>query len=144
MKCLSVRQPWAWLIVNGYKDMENRQWSTNFRGRFLVHAARTMRRRDWYDCAFFLRRLANGAELIQKMPNPEMFGSGLSAGMLDGAGLGGIVGEAVITDCVTWSYSPWFQGTWGFVLQDAKPLPFKPCKGRLGFFDDPMETSKKG
>jgi ASCH domain-containing protein len=28
MKALSVRQPWAWLIVNGYKEVENRDWAT--------------------------------------------------------------------------------------------------------------------
>ena len=37
---LSIRQPWAWLIVNGYKDIENRDWPTKFRGRMLVHAPR--------------------------------------------------------------------------------------------------------
>lgn len=30
---LSIRQPWAWLIVNGYKDIENRTWPTHFRGK---------------------------------------------------------------------------------------------------------------
>lgn len=36
---LSIRQPGAWLIVNGHKDIENRDWpTTNFRGRLLVHA----------------------------------------------------------------------------------------------------------
>jgi hypothetical protein len=29
---LSVRQPWAWAIVSGYKDVENRSWPTNYRG----------------------------------------------------------------------------------------------------------------
>jgi hypothetical protein len=28
MKVLVVRQPWAWLIVNGFKDIENRSWKT--------------------------------------------------------------------------------------------------------------------
>lgn len=37
MKALSVRQPWAWLIVNGYKDIENRDWSTQQRGRIWIH-----------------------------------------------------------------------------------------------------------
>ena len=45
---LSIRQPWAWLIVNGHKDIENRDWPTNFRGRLLVHAGQTMARR-YYD-----------------------------------------------------------------------------------------------
>ena len=43
MKALSVRQPWAWLIVNGYKDIENRTWSTDFRGRVYVHAGRKIK-----------------------------------------------------------------------------------------------------
>ena len=38
MKALSIRQPWAWLIVAGYKDVENRTWATDFRGRIYVHA----------------------------------------------------------------------------------------------------------
>lgn len=42
MKALSIRQPWAWLIVHGGKDIENRSWHTKFRGRFLVHAAKGM------------------------------------------------------------------------------------------------------
>ena len=37
MKVLSVRQPWAWLIVNGHKDIENREWETNLRGRVWIH-----------------------------------------------------------------------------------------------------------
>jgi hypothetical protein len=41
MKALSIMQPWAWLIVNGLKDIENRKWSTDFRGEFLVHAGKT-------------------------------------------------------------------------------------------------------
>lgn len=40
MKALSIRQPWAWLIVAGYKDIENRSWPTNFRGRVYIHASR--------------------------------------------------------------------------------------------------------
>ena len=53
---LSIRQPWAWLIVNGFKDIENRDWPTNFRGRLLVHAGQTMARR-YYDetCEELLR-----------------------------------------------------------------------------------------
>ncbi|HTV55212.1 MAG TPA: ASCH domain-containing protein, partial [Terriglobia bacterium] len=39
MKALSIRQPWAWLIVNGFKPIENRSWNTNFRGRILIHAS---------------------------------------------------------------------------------------------------------
>jgi hypothetical protein len=39
MKILSVRQPWAALIVSGHKDIENRTWSTRYRGPVLIHAS---------------------------------------------------------------------------------------------------------
>src|SRR2546421_11293269 len=38
LPALSLRQPWAWLVVNGYKDIENRSWRTNHRGPLLIHA----------------------------------------------------------------------------------------------------------
>lgn len=38
MKTISIKQPWASLIVEGVKDIENRTWRTKFRGRVLVHA----------------------------------------------------------------------------------------------------------
>ena len=39
MKAVTEKQPWASLIVEGIKDIENRTWKTNFSGRILVHAA---------------------------------------------------------------------------------------------------------
>jgi len=44
MIALSIQQPWAWAIIHGGKDVENRTWPTKFRGRFLVHASRKF---DW-------------------------------------------------------------------------------------------------
>lgn len=39
MKTLTVKQPWANLIVSRLKDIENRTWRTYFRGRVLIHAS---------------------------------------------------------------------------------------------------------
>lgn len=39
MKALTVRQPWAWAIACGGKDVENRSWSTSHRGVLAIHAA---------------------------------------------------------------------------------------------------------
>jgi hypothetical protein len=111
-KALSIQQPWAWLIVNGHKDIENRNWPTKGRGRFLVHAGKKL---DKESLEFLKQDYPN-------LPWPRNFE------------LGGIVGEARIIDCVTASTSEWFFGKFGFVIKDAKPLPFKPCKGQLGFF----------
>ena len=46
---LSIRQPWAWLIVNGYKDIENRDWKTHYRGRFYVHAGKQFDKAGYAD-----------------------------------------------------------------------------------------------
>ena len=46
MKCLSVSQPFADLIVSGKKSIELRNWDTNFRGDFLIHAPLKIRIED--------------------------------------------------------------------------------------------------
>jgi activating signal cointegrator 1 len=40
MKCLSVRQPWAMLILRGVKQFETRTWRTDYRGPLAIHASR--------------------------------------------------------------------------------------------------------
>ena len=117
MKALSVRQPWAFLIVNGLKDIENRTWHTNFRGRVLIHAGKTLDPTD---------TIARECE--------EM---GIILPSDDELALGGIVGIATVVDCVERSASPWYNGPFGFVLADSKPLPFFPLRGKLSFFDCP-------
>lgn len=42
MKCLSIREPWASIIINGYKDYEFRSWKTNYRGKILIHASKSI------------------------------------------------------------------------------------------------------
>lgn len=112
LKALSIRQPWAWLIVHGYKDIENRSWPTRFRGSVLIHAGKRFDQNfdDAEDWAWY------GVE------KPDH---------LD---FGGIVGEALIVDCVSAYSSQWFTGPYGFVLREEHPLPFRPCRGLLGFF----------
>ena len=39
MKVLTIREPWASLIVNGYKKYEFRSWKTNYRGKILIHTS---------------------------------------------------------------------------------------------------------
>ena len=117
MKAISIRQPWAWLIVQGYKDVENRTWSTKYRGPILIHAGKTL------DPGFDELRQELREEFdIDVPPRKEL-------------PRGGIVGQATIVDCVTDYDSAFFSGPYGFVLEDAQPLPFQPCKGRLGIFD---------
>jgi hypothetical protein len=112
---ISVRQPWAWLIVNGYKNIENRDWPTKVRGRVLIHASQ-----KFDDIGYmWIGRKFPDIEMLEALPFDQ----------------GGIVGEAEIVDCVRQHRSPWFMGEYGFVLRNARPLPFIPCRGRLGFFN---------
>ena len=40
MKVLTIRQPWATLIMQGYKRFEFRSWQTKYRGDLLIHAGK--------------------------------------------------------------------------------------------------------
>lgn len=110
MKALSIRQPWADLIVLGHKDVENRTWLTRYRGPLLIHASMTFD----HGCKGVVNRAWSQEGRYR---------------------YGGIVGIADLVDCVTESDSEWFTGPYGFVLENARPLPFKLVKGRLGLFE---------
>jgi hypothetical protein len=56
---------------------------------------------------------------------------------------GGIVGVVDLADVTTDSESVWFCGTLGFVLTNARPLPFFPCKGMLGLFQVDLGDGKR-
>ena len=118
--CLSVRQPWAWLLCAGLKDLENRTWHTPFRGRVLIHAGKAWGKKERQDL-----------ELVRCE-----FGLGLDVVPEEGQLLrGGIVGGLRIVDCVIGSESPWaYEDSFHFVCEDAVHLPFVPMRGALGFF----------
>jgi hypothetical protein len=125
MKTLSIRQPWAWAIMHGGKDIENRDWPTKIRGRVWVHASQGMTSAE-YDEFYFMVRYDFGGrnELLETFP-PK-------ASLIRGA----IIGSVEIVDCVTESDSPWFFGKYGFVLKDPRLFPKPiPYRGRLGFFE---------
>ena len=115
MKALSILQPWAWLIANGHKDIENRCWRTSYCGPFLVHAGKRWGAEQRED-------LARVHAAFPQIPLPETFD------------LGGIVGVATIVGCVDDHPSPWFVGEFGFVIANARPVAFTPCRGMLNFF----------
>ena len=119
---LSIRQPWAAAILHGGKDVENRDWSTNFRGSFLIHTGKTSRQQELEDFRYLI-----------KLNNMDVsWSDGMKFNELD---RGGIIGQAEIYDCVDNSDSPWFMGKFGFKVRKAEVLPFLPCRGRLGFFN---------
>lgn len=121
---LSIRQPWAWLILNAGKDIENRTRRTRFRGRVLIHSGQVMTHDEYESCAQFVA--SRYLQMKKEFLLPEYDELKRQCG--------GIVGVMEITDCVSASASPWFMGGFGYCLRDARLLPFKPCKGMLGFF----------
>jgi hypothetical protein len=116
MKALSINQPWAWAIVYGGKDIENRKWKTNFRGEFYIHAG--------------LKYDKTGEIWLAK------HFSNLYLNSFDRSKckMGGIIGKANLVDCVNTSESPWFFGPYGFVLDYIREVEYIPCAGRLNFF----------
>ena len=122
MKALSLKQPMAWAIFHG-KDIENRKWKTNYRGRILIHASNNW---DWDHHRWLLD---NEDKLGILLPPPSCFVKKAFLGMV------------TITDCVEEYESPWFFGPYGFVLKDPErfgmPIPYK---GRPKIFEVPDEV----
>lgn len=134
---LSIKQPWATLLVHGLKTIEIRSWPTNRRGRVLIHVARVPDRgkRGW---SFVPPELQEAARLT-----------------------GGIIGAGELADCITYRTAEafaedearhrndpaWFRGPvlYGFRFEKLTPLPFRPCLGWVRFFrvDDPPSADGK-
>ena len=110
------------MIAAGLKPIENRNWRTAFRGRFWIHAAKGMSQQEYDDAREFAEEIFWRTGVQAMLPKP--------AELLRG----GIIGKALMTDCVSSHPSPWFAGEYGFVIANAKPVEFRPCKGALGFF----------
>lgn len=127
MKALSIRQPWAWLILNGGKDIENRVRRTSFRGRILVHAAKGCTRDEYHDACKVVTEINLRT------------GSQICIPPLEELERGGIVGSVEIIGCVYEHSSPWFFGPFGYELRNPATLPYLQYKGQLGVFNVPDE-----
>jgi len=118
MKALSLKQPFAELILQGKKKIELRKWNTHFRGKFLIHAS--------------------------KVPDEKAMGEF----GFDELPTGCIVGEANLVDVKEYlneeehkkdrslhlASSVW--GKYGFVLADVKRFPKPiPANGSLNFWE---------
>ena len=118
---LSVRQPWAWGIVYGGKDCENRiRPGISFGGMQLspicIHASAGMTRHEYEFGRDFMERL--GVDC----PRPEK--------LVRGA----IIGRVTVVKIVTSSASPWFVGPSALLLTGPLPVKPIPVKGALGYF----------
>jgi hypothetical protein len=110
MKALTIRQPWAWAIAHAGKNVENRDWFTHYRGPLAIHAG--LGRDDIGELPRGVRR-----------PSDEELTAGAIIAMAD------------LVEVVEAIRSKWFEGTYGWVLANVRPLK-KPvaCKGSLGLW----------
>jgi hypothetical protein len=114
LKALTVRQPWAWALVMGYKDVENRNRPTNHRGILLIHAGLEL------DPGGFVSLWE--LDLYGKLP------SSLPRG--------GLIGTVTVVDCIKGADSEWaVPGKWQWIL--SRPTEFRgllECRGGQGLF----------
>jgi ASCH domain len=114
LPALSVRQPWAWLIVNGVKDIENRPRRTHHLGPLLIHAG--LRLDGYIESIEWVER-KHGISVPAELET------------------GGIVGVVDVIDCIESHKSKWFEkGNFGWVMANPRRLKFRRCKGALGLF----------
>lgn len=50
IKCITLKQPFAHLIVTGHKEFETRNWQTNYRGDLYIHAGQQFYFSDYNVC----------------------------------------------------------------------------------------------
>jgi len=126
MKAISIRQPWAELILQGRKTIELRTWQTHYRGRIAIHASQTVREEACVAYGLDPARVVRGAlvgtvELIDIIPLDEREWETLRDQHLS---LGDFPG-------------PMF----GWRLQDPQRLPQPiPMRGRMSLFNVPDEV----
>jgi hypothetical protein len=134
VRAISVKQPWAWAIVDGGKNIENRGRSTPWRtaiGEVLaIHASLS------YDEDAYSLPLATAhglrlgfADPVHPMKNDELFPRGF------------ILGQARLYDVHHWSQcegacSPWAQpDQWHLRFHNAEPWTEPvPARGALGLW----------
>ena len=125
MRALTIRQPWAWAIANGFKDIENRSWRPRLDpGDVLaIHAAAAAP--AWDDVQRVTDLVGRRARV------PEEFDCGC------------VVATARFVRAVEASRSKWFGGPVGWVLDRVKPLR-RPvgCKGQLGLWTMPAQVER--
>ena len=99
---LSVRQPWAWALVDGRKDVENRTWMPSYTGRLWIHASR--KPVDEADLAWL-------RETLPHVSIPTAFP------------VGALVGYVTLVECKIDSPSIWYRpGHYAWIVRDAVAL----------------------
>lgn len=129
MKTLSIKQPWASLITSGIKNIENRTWKTNYRGRIYIHASS----KPSFPISESILRLS----IPQWDKIPLEFQNELHYNYLN-VPQSSIIGEVDIIDCVIGHSSTWTdKDCYNWVL--ANPImyeqPILNVKGALSLWE---------
>lgn len=85
MKCLSLWQPWATLVVIGAKRIETRGWSTRYRGPLAIHASKRFAQDERQICmepTFSSALVSAGHSKLRDLP------------------LGAVIGTVMLVDCI--------------------------------------------
>ena len=130
MKCLSVSQPYADLIVKGKKTIELRTWNTKFRGEFLVHAPLKIKKKACIKMGVDETKLRTGVIIGKaEIYDVKVYNS---------------VTELKIDYKKHFASEEFLHHRYGFLLKNAKELRIPiPHKGNLGFFNVDLKTSVK-
>jgi hypothetical protein len=117
-RVLSIHPEWAWAIIFGGKDIENRSWATDYRGTLLIHAS--SRRNSREDLAF-TRDLICSYSGLDSDELPAEFPASA------------ILGAVELVDCVDDAKSAWADGEVHWVLRNPRPLarPVRNIRGKL-------------
>lgn len=130
---LSVRQPWAWLICEGLKDVENRNWKTNYRGTLYIHAGKSF---DW-DALYCLDHTIDrrAAELKAGKHFGINFDKSRFRITKHEDEFGAIVGRVDLIDCGR-SQSVWAQPEvkYHWTVRNGQHIVPVPMRGQLGLF----------
>ena len=132
VKALSLKQPYAWLIANGYLLVDDRTWGTQYRGPMLIHASKGLYE-QYYD---YIKANTD-------IPLPSK----------DKLEYGGVVGIANLVLCCQPGNIPagisrqqrahfggLNQAYFGFLFEQARTLPLMPCPGKLGIFEIDLDA----
>lgn len=114
MKALSIKQPWASLIISGLKPVENRTSKWNHKGPLAIHASKMFDKN--YDKSILSLGLGDIIEKSKKLT-------------------GGFIGSVNMIDCVTEHDSLFFSGPYGYVFENPKKCDLVPYKGQQGVFN---------
>lgn len=128
MKAITVRQPWAWAIIHGGKDVENRTRNIagGYRGPLVIHAGKAVSRDD----------LHAGMQMLDMLGIERPKGTVLNLGFGVALGVVDLVSTHGEYDCPGMVCSPWaIEGQHHLMLANPRPFPEPvPYRGQLGLW----------